>query len=116
MKHSHTLLLVCMLSFGGFMVSKLVHGMVRPGSEVREVQERMSRPVSDPIPARAPSTSKEPGDPVNEPPPRCVLSEQAFERNVTGEGATNELSPFNATKAESSLCCCDVRRPRLHII
>ena len=34
MRLSHTLLLVSMLSFGGFMVSKLVHAMVTPTIDI----------------------------------------------------------------------------------
>ena len=111
MRLSHTLLLVSMLSFGGFMVSKLVHAMVTPTGELREVPERVIRPIVRPQNVATPVDPK----PMRQQPLlSCPLlkDEGGDERSAKSPAGRD----VKAKEAKSPKCRCDLRRKQLHLI
>ena len=121
MRLSHTLLLVSMLSFGGFMVSKLVHAMVTPSGEIREVSGQGTRPVIEARPAidrpsedRAMTEDSE--RTTVEPIQSCPLPQDSRGRNASAQSSGERGTKKKAMKGISPTCCCDVRRKKLHLI
>ena len=111
MRLSHTLLLVSMLSFGGFMVSMLVHGLVSSPSDIREVPERVQSPRLPTQSVDAPTEAE-----GNEPLPSCPLVDESEERNASFS-SPKDRRPREATEEKPQpTCCCEVRRKRLHLI
>ena len=116
MRLSHTFLLVSMLSFGGFMVSKLVHAMVIPSSEVRVIPQKTDGPVIAPTSVSAPASAEEQ---TTGPLQSCPLPrEQSDDRNVA-DRSSKKGSVGNEKKSQESkpsTCCCDLKRKRLRLI
>ena len=116
MRLSHTLLLVSMLSFGGFMISKLVYAMVIPSSDVRVIPQKTDGPLLTPTPVSAPAPSEEQ---TTGPLQSCpLLREQPDERNVADQSSKKGSVGNEAKSQESkpSTCCCDLKRKRLRLI
>jgi hypothetical protein len=107
MSRSHTLLLATLLCFGGFMISKIAHGLVTSLDGVTEVERLPANPV------RVPASMAPPKTCVILPP---IASEAP---QVSGEiGETSGEPKRSAKSAESSkrLCRPALKGPRLHLI
>ncbi len=111
MRLSHTLLLVSMLSFGGFMFSMLVHGLLSSPSDIREVPERVQSPR---LPTQSVDAPTKNGG--HEPLPSCPLVEESQDRNASFSSPKDHRSREATEEKPQPTCCCEVRRKRLHLI